>query len=168
MRITIPALLISTVLLAGCGSSANPMNWFGNDAPDESVLEPIDGANPLIPESDGIFQSRRNQLAIYPGTTIDAIADLTLEPVPGGLLIMATGRAATQGAYNARLTPVNEDEVPEDGVLTYQLQAQYTQITGGAPETREVIVARTLTDQELSGTRTIRVEGLQNALERRR
>lgn len=144
------------------------MNWFGNDAPDESVLEPIGEANPLIPESDGIFQNRRNKIAIYQGATIDAISDLTLERVPGGVLIRATGISSTQGPFNARLTPDNEDELPEDGVLTYQLQAYYTQITGGAPETREVTVAHTLTDQQLSGTRTIRVEGLQNALERRR
>ncbi|MFK7868827.1 MAG: hypothetical protein AB8B58_06275, partial [Roseobacter sp.] len=99
MRITIPALLVSTALLAGCGSAANPMNWFGNDAPDEAVLDPIDATtNPLIPESDGIFSNNRDRSEIYRGTTIDAIADLTVERVPGGLLIRATGRAATQGA----------------------------------------------------------------------
>ena len=76
--------------------------------------------------------------------------------------------SATQGVFNARLAPQNEDELPEDGVLTYQLQAQYKQIIGGAPETREVTVARKLTDQETRDVRVIRVEGLQNALERRR
>jgi hypothetical protein len=50
-------------------------------------------------------------------------------------------------------------------VLTYRLEAQYTPTASGA---REVTVARQLTDQELAGTRTIRVEGIQNALERRR
>ncbi|MEM9576247.1 MAG: hypothetical protein AAF999_04445 [Pseudomonadota bacterium] len=146
---------------------ANPVNWFGNDAPDESVLEPIDEANPLIPQRTGIFQSR-NTPAPYLGTTIDAVADLTLERVPGGLIIRATGQSARFAAFNARLTPSNEDEVPVDGVLTYQLQAQYTQVSSGTPESRQVIVARQLTDQELQGARTIRVEGLQNALERRR
>ena len=57
---------------------------------------------------------------------------------------------------------------PVVSVLTYRFEAQYTQIVGGAPETREIIVARQLTDQELADTRVIRVEGLQNALERRR
>jgi hypothetical protein len=50
-------------------------------------------------------------------------------------------------------------------VLTYRLEAQYTAAINGA---RTVTVARQLTDQELAGTRTIRVEALQNALERRR
>lgn len=167
MRITPPALLFSLVLLAGCGSAANPMNWFGDDAPDESVLDPIESTNPLIPERSGFFRSR-NTPAPYLGTTIDAITDLTLERVPNGVIIRATGQSATVGAFNARLTPANEDEAPVEGVLTYQLQAQYTRITGGSPEVREVVVARQLTDQELQGTRIIRVEGRQNALERRR
>ena len=167
MRVTPPALLMSIVLLAGCGSSANPVNWFGGAQPDESVLEPIDAANPLIPQRTGIFQ-RRNTPAPYLGSTINAVADLTLERVPGGLIIRATGRSATLGAFNAQLTPTTKDETPVDGVLTYRLQAQYTQVSGGTPEARDVVVARQLTDQELQGTRTIRVEGLQNALERRR
>jgi hypothetical protein len=144
------------------------MNWFGRDGPEPEVLEPIDAANPLIPEGSGLFRRDPRDIVQYQGTTIDGIADLTIERVPGGIIIRATGRAATQGAFNARLTPLNEDELPEDGVLSYALQAEYKQISGGAPATRDVIVARRLTDQQLAGTRTIRVEGRQNALERRR
>ncbi len=167
MRITLPALLLSLIALMGCGSAANPFNWFDNDPPDESVLEPIDADNPLIPEQNGLFNSS-NRVEVYRGTPIDAISDLTIERVPGGAIIRATGRSATLGAYNARLTPKNGEEVPVDGVLTYTLDAEYTQVVGGAPETRDIIVARQLTNQELEGARTIRVEGQQNALERRR
>jgi hypothetical protein len=168
MRITPAAFLISALFVAGCSSNANPMNWFGRDGPEPEVLEPIDAANPLIPESSGLFRSDPTERLQYQGSTIDAISDLTIERVPGGIIIRATGRSATQGPFNARLTPLNKDELPQDGVLGYQLQAQYKQIIGGAPETRDVTVARRLTDQQLEGTRTIRVEGLQNALERRR
>lgn len=168
MRISATGYLIAALFLAGCGTNANPANWWGRDAPDESVLEPIEATNPLIPESSGLFRSDPRERNVYEGTTIDAISDLTIERVPGGILIRATGRSATQGVFNARLTPQNEDELPEDGVLTYQLQAQYQQIAGGAPQTSEVTVARKLTDQEVRDARVIRVEGLQNALERRR
>ena len=168
MRISVTAYLIAALFLSGCGTNANPMNWFGRDGPDERMLEPIEADNPLIPETTGVFRSDPRERVQYAGSTIDAISDLTVERVPGGIMIRATGRSATQGAFNARLTPQNEDELPVDGVLTYQLQAQYKQNIGGAPETREVIVARTLTDQEAGDTRVIRVEGLQNALERRR
>lgn len=168
MRSTVPALLLSFLVMSGCGTVANPMNWFGNDGPDEAVLEPVEADNPLIPETTGLFAAAREERARYKGTPIEAVTDLTIERVPGGLLVRATGLAATQGVYDARLTPGNEDELPEDGVLTFRLEAQNAQIGGGAPQTREVIVARRLTEQQLGGARTIRVEGVQNALERRR
>lgn len=168
MRISLPFLLIATLFLAGCSTKANPVNWFGNNAPEEDVLEPIDADNPLIPDTPGgLFRRDPDDIPGYQGTTIDVISDLTIEQVPGGILIRATGRSATQGLFNARLTPQNEDEVPEDGMLTYWLQAENRRVGVGAPETREVTVGRKLTDQETTGVRTIRVEGLQNALERR-
>lgn len=166
MRIFLPILLLSVSVLAGCSTNANPVNWFNRDAPDEDILEPIDADNPLIPDTSGLLRRDESELG-FQGSTIDAITDLIVERVPGGILIRATGRAGTQGVFNARLTPLNEDELPEDGVLTYALQAENKQLGGGAPETREVIVGRKLTDQEISEVRTIRVEGLQNALERR-
>ena len=146
--------------LAGCG-------WFGGAAPPDDITTPIEEDNPLIPKRSGIFAPDPED-NVYQGTTIDAILDLAVERVPGGILILATGRSATQGAYNARLTPVNLDGAPENGVLTYQFQAEYMPGAGGAPETREVTVARRLTDQELGNTRTIRVEARQNALQKRR
>jgi hypothetical protein len=83
-------------------------------------------------------------------------------------MIRATGRSTTLTPYNARLTPSNPDELPEDGVLTYQLQAEYVPVSVASARSREVIVARRLTNQQLGDTRTIRVEALQNALQRRR
>lgn len=167
MRTPLPLVLIATVFLTGCSTNANPVNWFNRDAPDEDVLEPIDADNPLIPETSGLLRRDPDAVLGFQGSTIDAISDLTIERVPGGILIRATGRSGTQGIFNARLTPRNEDELPADGVLTYALQAEFAQTGSGTPETREVIVGRKLTDQETTGVRTIRVEGLQNALERR-
>ena len=163
MRVSTPGLLLTLLILAGCSSNANPVNWFNNDPPDESVLEPIDAANPLIPDRGGLF-SRDGTPPPYLGSPIDTVTDLSLERVPGGLIIRATGQTSANGAYNARLTPSNSDELPVDGVLTYRLEAQYTSVNGA----RTITVARQLTDQELAGARTVRVEGLQNALERRR
>lgn len=167
MRNSLPVLLITCIFLAGCSTRANPVNWFGGDAPDESVLEPIESTNPLIPESTGIFEAR-SRVEEYFGTPVDAVSDLALERVPGGLIIRATGQSSNSGAFNARLTPADADEMPEDGVLTYRLEAENGPPIAGAPALREIIVARQLTDQELSGTRTIRVEASQNALQARR
>ena len=179
MHKTLFVFLISTLVLSGCStirdSRANPFNWFGGteEVAAGDVAATGDGrpgeANPLIPETSGLLQSReeRNQ---YRGTPIDAIAEVTLERVPGGVMIRATGLAATQGIYEARLTPENDDESPVDGVLSYRLEVlnnPYVRAQGPAA-TRQVTVARTLTDQELADTRIIRVKGVQNALETRR
>ncbi len=161
MRSFIATLSIVFFSLPGCG-------WFGGDAPPDDATTPVEENNPLIPTSSGILGTNPRTSGVYNGTTIDTISDLTIERVPGGLLIRATGRSETRAPYNARLTPANPDEVPEDGVLTYQLQAEYVPASGGSARAREVIVARTLTDQELGNTRTIRVEALQNSLQRRR
>lgn len=167
MRTTIPALVIAGFLLAGCSTNANPMNWFDSDPPDARVLEPIEKTNPLIPESTGIFDSRRRE-ARYEGTPVDTVSDLTIERFPGGVIIRATGQSGALIPYDARLTPANEDEVPEDGVLTYRLEALYAQPSVQSPQAQQVTVARQLTIQELGETRVIRVEGVQNALDRRR
>lgn len=174
MRITVSALLASTLLISGCSSisesRANPFNWFGDDEPPAAQPVSSEEANPLIPDNTGLFGASRAENARYKGTPIDAISAVTLERVPGGVIIRATGVAATQGIYEPRLTPDNADESPVDGVLTYHLEAVRAEdvTVQGPTETREVIVARKLTEQELGNTRIIRVEGLQNSLEARR
>jgi hypothetical protein len=69
------------------------------------------------------------------------------------------------GVYDVRLTKTNEDDVAEDGVLTYQLQGIRPARTtrGGTERTRTVVAARRLSASQLAGTRVIRVEGLRNA-----
>lgn len=173
MRKTLSILLISTLTLTACGavrdSRVNPFNWFG-----QSRSEPVQAreqTNPLIPErSGGLLRGLRERDAQYLGRPFEQVTDLTIERVPGGAIIRATGLAARQGYYAVQLTPANEDELPVDGVLTYRLEgvrpSKNTSV--GTTPTREVIAARRLTDQDLSGVRSIRVEGALNALVSRR
>jgi hypothetical protein len=173
MRRTLSALMISTLVLAGCGavrdSRVNPFNWFGN-----SRSEPVqtrESTNPLIPSvRRGIFANQRARDAIYRGQPFQQVTDLTVERVPGGAIIRATGLAERQGIYDVQLTPATDDETPIDGVLIYRLEgvtpANATRV-GTAP-TREVIAARKVTDQTLAGVSQIRVEGQLNAQVARR
>lgn len=168
MRISLTVLLVASMGLGACGvvrdSVLNPGNWFGRSTsvPVESTdTTPV---NPLIPKTSGLFASRRAKNALYIGEPFDEIVDLTVERVPGGAIIRATGRAARQGTYSVQLTPANEDEAAVKGVLTYRLEGiAPTNTAQGTPPTREVTAGRKLTDQELRGVRTIRVEGLRNA-----
>ncbi|MGB3243647.1 MAG: hypothetical protein WBB25_03895 [Sulfitobacter sp.] len=167
------SLLVVTLFLSACGfrdSRINPLNWFGRGQSVPIAEQTQQNTNPLIPRKGGLFTRDRSADADYAGRPFEQVTGLVVERVPGGAIIRATGLAARQGIYDVRLTPANEDELPVDGVLTYRLEgiraAQPTPV--GAVATREVVAARKVTDQALSGVGQIRVEGQQNAQVARR
>ncbi len=169
MRISLTVLLVASVSLSACGfvrnSALNPSNWFGRST--SEVVDVVDEkpVNPLIPQESGLFGKKRSNDEIYVGKPFGEIIDLKIERIPGGALVRATGRADRQGIYSVQLTPANDDELPVDGVLTYRLEGvkPNANTAVGASPTREVTAARKLTDQDLRGVRTIRVEGAHNA-----
>jgi len=149
-------LLVSTLVLAGCGNSRlNPFNWFGRSRGEVIVAS----TNPLIPTRSGF----RRPKAAYNGTPVDQITALVIERTPGGAIIRVTGLAATQGSFDVLMEPINEDDVAVDGVLTYTLKARLPRRPQGPASTREVVAAHFVTDQQLEGVRTIRVVGARNA-----
>lgn len=169
---TLSLILVASLALGACGtirdSRVNPFNWFG-----QSRSEPIaqaENTNPLIPKGGGLFSSNRNEPVTYAGRPFEQVTNLTIERVPGGVLIRATGLAARQGIYAVQLTPANEDEEAVDGVLTYRLEGirPNRNTAVGTKPTREVIAARRVTDKQLAGVRRIRVEGQLNAQVARR
>lgn len=171
MRTRLSAALIVTLLLTGCAglrdSRANPANWFGRDAP--APAESDADTNPLIPGQRGLFRNSRERAraeAKAQTTPIATVVAARLEPVPGGAILRVTGLDATQGAHNVGLIPQNEAELPENGVLSYTLERQLPQTPQpvGPEQTREVIVGRALTDQQLTGVRSIRISAAQNAI----
>ncbi len=168
MNKSIALLLVSSMILASCGfreSRINPLNWFGRSESTPVQAEQQKPVNPLIPRRTGLFSSRRVTQTVYEGTPIEQIADLTVERVAGGAIIRATGVAARQGYYEVQLTPANEEEEAEDGVLVYRLEAlrPSSRTRVGTQPTREVVAGRAVTDQTLRNVRAIRVEGQLNA-----
>ncbi len=168
MQKSLGVLLVSTLVLTSCGrvaeSRLNPINWFGRAERVESTEE----VNPLIPqEKESIFRPTTDDT--YPGTPVSTVTELKVERVSGGALIRIEGVAATQGAFEVLLEPENEDHLPVDGVLTYNLKAiQPAGFRTGTPQSRELTEAIFRTDQELRGVRTIRVVATSNALQVRR
>ncbi len=175
MRIPLSALLVASLTLGGCAvvrdSAVNPFNWFGR-----STSVPVETAtadqqvNPLIPQRTGFFRRRATAKETYVGEPFGEVVDMTIERIDEGAIIRVTGRAARQGVYAVRLIPENEDLLPVDGVLTFRLEGiePRRDMPQGAPQTREVVVAQKVTNQQLRGVRTIRVEGLTNARVARR
>lgn len=167
-------VLVGVMTLGACSTRLNPFNWF-----DRGQSEPVqvpretEQTNPLIPERERVrlnLFGLRDDEEEYPGGPIDQVSDLVIERVPGGAVIRASGVADYQGAYGVRLAPANEDEVPQDGVLTYRLEVirPNSARVGGSVPLRTVTAARHVTDNQLAGVRTIRVEGLRNAQTSRR
>ena len=174
MRSLTLLLLVTTLTLSACSTRLNPFNWFGRGQ-SEPVQVPREEAerNPLIPDQERVrlnLFGLRDADAEYPGGPIDQVSDLVIERVPGGAIIRATGLADYQGAFGVRLHPDNDDEVPEDGVLTYRLEVIRPQgaRVGGPERVRTVTAARHVTDNQLAGVSTIRVVGLRNAQSSRR
>ena len=175
MRKTLTTVLIASFLLAGCGairdSRLNPFNWFGRSQEVAVDTGQTTETNPLIPRRTGLFSRSRQEYENRDLTTpIATVSELWVERVPGGAIIRAKGLDATQGAFNVLLVPELDDEVAVDGVLTYTLERQLPLEPRpvGPTQTREVVVARRVTDQTLQGVRTIKVVAAQNARQVRR
>lgn len=176
MRVLTVTLLTAALILSACAavrdSRVNPFNWFGRGQSEPVVQTTAEEVNPLIPNRNErrfrIFGRNTNE--VYLGTPIDQVSSLVVERVPGGAMIRASGISPFQGAYDVRLTPANDDELPVDGVLTYRLEVvQPSRARRGGPErVRTVTAARRVTDNQLAGVRTIRVEGVRNAQSSRR
>ncbi|APE43266.1 hypothetical protein BOO69_07425 [Sulfitobacter alexandrii] len=172
MRKTLTLFAALSLTLSACGairdSRVNPFNWFGQSRSVATTAP--ESTNPLIPRSNGFFSRGRANEEIYLGRPFEQVTDLTVERVPGGAIIRATGLAARQGIYAVQLTPANEDEEPVNGVLTYRLEGVRPKANTpvGTVPTREVTAGRKLTDQQLRNVDVIRVEGALNAQETRR
>ncbi|GAA6207539.1 hypothetical protein NBRC116601_08320 [Cognatishimia sp. WU-CL00825] len=165
MRKSLGVLLVSTMILASCGSRFNPVNWFGRAEKVETAS--VQEINPLIPrKKDSIFQ---RDDAAYAGEIIANVTELKIERASGGAVIRVKGVASTQGAYDVLLKPENERALPVDGVLTFTLLAvQPSGFRQGPERSRELTVAVFKTDQDLQSVRTIRVLGANGALQVRR
>jgi len=171
MRKSLIVIVMASLLVAGCGdwgdSRANPRNWFGKSSPPATTLTNTGETNALIPKKSAI--SKRAD-PVDRSEPIGAITELRVERTPIGAIIYASGVATRQGAFDAeiRLNPTGDGA--DKGVLSYTFYVVYPdyQTAISTDHSRTVIVARSLTHQELQGVRLIRVSAAQNALETRR
>jgi hypothetical protein len=165
MRASVTGLLAVTLMVAGCAtirdSRINPFNWFG---PSRAVAVTESEVNPLIPRRSAFARPEQ----VYQGQPIDRITDLTIEPLPGGAVLRASGVAARQGPYAVQLTPVEEASTDELLVFTFDRILPRRNTPVGPEQTRVAEVATHLSDLDLQGVRVIRVVAARNARELRR
>jgi len=173
MRTLVTILVVSSLVLAGCGrvreSKLNPGNWFGQsrvervEARRAKTAKDAAEANPLIPaQRPSVFRKKSDEES-YEGTPVHSIESLIVERSSGGAIVRATGLALRQGVYDVRLISETDGE-PVDGVLTYELQAlQPTRTPQGPRQTRMVDAAVFISTQTLETVKAIRVAGATNA-----
>ena len=144
-------MTLSAALLAGCGSSKlNPFNWFGG-----SKSEKVDVLD---------YEVARDGRQM-----VDQVLSFKIDRTPGGAILRAVGLPPTQGYWDAELVAQNDGK-PEKGVLTFEFRIEEPTAfeRTGTPVSREVVVAYFITNNSLTGVRSIRIRGVRNARSVRR
>lgn len=160
----IPLSLCLALAVSGCArfaeSRLNPLNWFGrSEAVAVADTGTVAAQRPLVPED--------RRVRVVEGRPLVAeITALAVDRTRGGALIRATGRTASSGYYNAQLVLASV----EGGVMTFAFRAEAPAgvSEAGTAASRTITAATALTDQELAGVRTIRVEAATGARVTRR
>lgn len=160
---TISILALVALTASGCAriseSRLNPFNWGLGGEPEE--IDPATGApvidrsqiRPLIPP-DRIIRTVDNR------PLVAEVTQLEITPTVGGIVIRASGRAASQGAFSAELTVA---EASSAGLILDMRAFQEGGAGGG-----NVTIARFISDGDLGGVSTITVRAATNSLSRRR
>lgn len=170
MRAFLALSLSASLALAGCNSNLNPVNWFGRSSAVEANPELVsEAANPLIPKTrKSLFRSSEKPDETVP---ISAITEMRIDRTVSGGILVATGVAPRQGAYEPELRPDNPDLQPdENGVLEFTFRVLYpsSATPAGDERLRQITAAYSLSNEELEAVSVIRVSGAQNGREIRR
>ncbi len=139
--------------LSGCARVAesrfNPFNWFGGAETETTAAAPA-------------------EIDTDPRPRVAQVTSLTIEPTPTGAIVRATGLPPTQGWYAAALVPESDEPVNGEMVYIFRAVPPVDPQRVSTVQSRELSVARRLTQQDLAATRVVRVIGAQNALVARR
>ena len=144
-------------------SVINPRNWFGRSKSEAVSSGPV---NPLIPQRGGVFS--RKPEAEFVGLPVATVSQLRVERVADGAIVHVKGVTDTQGWHDIRL--IKDENASKKGTLTFSLRglrSPHRELIGPT-QSREVVAATSLTQNDLVGVRTIRVVGAKNARSTRR
>lgn len=158
MRATLLAGLALTLTLSACGSvresRLNPFNWFGRS------------------EASRVAEARTVAERADPRPLVDQVTAMSIERLPGGAILRATGLPPTQGFWDAELVPVPQvsETRGADGTVTrmidrsvlvfdFRLAPPPYAARQGTEWSREVEVATYLTDNDLAGVTRVVVRG---------
>ena len=123
--------------------------------------------NPFAADSDedrNRMQVLEQQVAADDRELVAHVSAVRADINPNGVILVATGLPESQGYWDAQLVSLN-DELPVNGVLSYEFVAvkPAEPTDAGSPESREVVVGRTISNRKLRGVSGIRVVSASNA-----
>ena len=171
MQKPLTVLLVSSLMLAGCGgwrdSGMNPGNWFGKSRSER--VQPAEETNPLMPKQtgSGMFSKPDPVDVTVP---IAEVTELRVEQTTTGVIIYTEGVAARQGPYEVELRPVSTPEETAEGILSLSFRVSYPERATplGSVRSRTVHAAHSMTKQDIRSVRSIRVVGRDNVRTTRR
>ncbi|TDE35220.1 hypothetical protein [Antarcticimicrobium sediminis] len=170
MQKPLTVLLVSSMLLASCGSWSgsrlNPGNWFGKSRSER--VQPVEETNPLIPATQRGMFSRPEKVDMT--VPIAEVTELRVEQTSTGVIIYAEGLATRQGPYEVELRPVTTPEEEAEGILSLSFRVVYPErpTRVGTDFSRTVRAAHSMTKQEIGDIREVRVAGEANVRSTRR
>lgn len=149
MRKPLIAIMALSLTLSACGgirdSRINPFNWFGRS------------------EARTSSSREESQKFVRPEDwrpLVDQVTSMSVEQIPEGAILRATGLPSTQGHWGAELVRY-EGQGIADGVLVFdfRLAPPPYRANAGTEYSREVVVATRLTLNDLAGVSRIIVRG---------
>lgn len=135
--------------VSACNTRLNPLHWFGRSHRVQTTAADLAGpaadTRPLVAE----------------------VLTMSVEPMPGGAIVRATGLPPTQAWWNGELVA---QPIGSDGKLIYdfRLMPPPEPAAVSTDWSRQVTVAAYLSDTKLATITSITVQGAQNARSSRR
>ena len=152
MKASVVATAVAGLLVAGCAGGVdsarlNPLNWFEDNKEPEPAQEVV------------------TQVPVTTSSTelMPIVRAVNAEQFASGIILIASGVPPTFGYHDPVLEPINEGR-PINGELVFELRAKPPQgaLPEGTEESREISVAKTLSQRQLQGVTSIRVMGAVN------
>lgn len=145
------AFLFATLALASCGGgdddggSGGLFGWFTQEEP----VEMLNDVNVITVADDRPL--------------VESVEALVVERLPGGIIVRATGLPPMQGWYDAQLVRETRTSAGP-GVVVYSFRARppRTPTRVSTQQSRELVAGAFLSNLELAGVTSIRVQAAGN------
>lgn len=163
-QVIISGLVLS--LLAGCAtvkeSRFNPLNWFGKS---EAVAVDENGQNVTVLKT----LAPRKGYPVFVDTRPLApqISELQMVKSASGAIVTATAALPSAGYYDAELVAAPSDRA-DTLVFDFRLRAPSETVPALSPAQRQITAAKSLSNTEIAGIRTVIVRGADGARQVRR